>query len=66
MVWKQPAETNGVITNYLVTFRRDQESKTLSTDATYHYHVLQPDDIPSGTGPVTVEVYTYVCTGKPN
>lgn len=56
MVWKQPAETNGVITNYLVTFRRDQESKTLSTDATYHYHVLQPDDIPSGTGPVTVEV----------
>ena len=56
VVWRQPAETNGHITSYLLTFVRDQKTLNVWRSDGYHYYVLQPDDIPPGTGPVTVEV----------
>ena len=56
VVWKQPANTNGLITNYFVTFSRGQDTRVVQTDAAYHYYVVQPEDIPPGTLSVTVEV----------
>ena len=56
MVWKEPAETNGPIESYLLTFRREDLSTSVASSPTYHYYVIQPRDIPPGVGPVTVEV----------
>ena len=56
VVWKKPAETSGLIESYILSFTRGDVSTTLETDATYHYYVIQPSDIPPGDGPVTVGV----------
>ena len=61
IVWKAPAETNGQITNYLLTFQREEQIVDVLADPTYHYHVIQPNDIPPGGGPVTVEVCIAIC-----
>ncbi|CAI8035608.1 Ephrin type-A receptor 4-B [Geodia barretti] len=57
ILWKTPAETHGSIIGYLLTFQKGEQSTDVYVvDPTYHYHVIQPSDIPPGTGKVSVEV----------
>ena len=59
VVWKRPLESNGrIITNYTLTFERDDQSTSVVTNPAYHYYVIQPGDVPTGARPVTVEVCT--------
>ena len=56
-MWKRPDNTNGPLIHYQLTFEREEQSISVAVDPTYHYYVIQPSDIPSGSdGPVTVEV----------
>ena len=60
IVWKTPAETHGSIIGYLLTFQKGEQSTDVYVvDPTYHYHVIQPSDIPPGTGKVSVEVSSF-------
>ena len=62
VVWKRPDSTNGPLIHYQLTFEREEQSISVAVDPTYHYYVIQPSDIPSGSdGPVTVEVSTGHC-----
>ena len=57
VIWKQPQE---VIINYQLIFYREEQKNTVLTKDSHPYYVIQPDDIPYGDGPVTVEVWIII------
>ena len=60
IVWQPPAEPNGVVLDYQLTFTRGGQSRTRSTTLPY-YVMDESRDIPGSSGILNVEV---ICHGQ--
>ena len=54
LIWQAPAEPNGLITDYELTYTRNGETEVLHTEGAQTFHLA--DSLPGDSGPFNVEV----------
>ena len=56
ILWQPPDKPNGVIVDYELTFSRNGQTKTATTNGDQTYFIIKKDTIPGSSGPFVVEV----------
>ena len=59
ILWQPPDKPNGVIVGYELTFTRNGQTKTVTTDGNQAYFIIKKDTLPGSSGPFVVEVSCY-------
>ena len=56
LLWQAPAEPNGLISHYELSYTRNSETKRVHTEGAQTFYLADLDSLPGDSGPFTVEV----------
>ena len=59
ILWQPTDKPNGVIVDYVLTFTRNEQTNSVTTDGDQTYFIINNNIIPGISGPFVVEVSCY-------